>query len=593
MRGHDSARSIPVRFKRTSGFRNASFADTGRVTRARRNIAPSCGVGTPCGQTMTNEFTLTQTQTQTQTEPSADTVAFTDADGCASWLRAIPLTNIPRYYETILGQLKRLAEVDFAPRERARIAEMMRDPVMFLHTELARRYAGKPQPASEREKDASEQALVLWHALWSQYSACLKPLLEGDAALQGVKAKILQRGLWVGKQLLLVHGLARRAPPPAVWQELHAYYRLAEILDCAVTAVSDELMPTAIGVSCYSTFCHALLLDLADPCAMTVRQIELTDRWLSMWARKVFPYAQQRETEGPLIVIDLDAPTGAALLAVAPRNTGEATRYGYPAKIVTSVRGRLKRLASGANPAELQLGHDASVEACATLLMHLDSRWYALPPRRASPEPNVSVALCVGGLGAAYFRLSGRTFGSADLLGRLSYQGTQHLATLGALTDYDRNKEEAEKAWAWESWQGSYDWTAATLRRVGTGAHRWHLDQLVVLRDDERIRCGYVTRVALDTRGELAVSLKLWPGSATAIAVRALTTMLVEEPPAPAVTLVETPDEKTCLIIPPRTFSAGRVLRSLASGPERRLRLTRLVQRGADFERAAFEEVPT
>ena len=77
--------------------------------------------------------------------------------------------------------------------------------------------------------------------------------------------------------------------------------RLAEILDCAVTAVSDDLMPNAVGVSCYSTYAHALLLDLADPCGMTVRQIELTDRWLSMWARKIFPYAQQRETEGPVI----------------------------------------------------------------------------------------------------------------------------------------------------------------------------------------------------------------------------------------------------------------------------------------------------
>jgi hypothetical protein len=83
--------------------------------------------------------------------------------------------------------------------------------------------------------------------------------------------------------------------------------------------------------------------------------------------------------------------------------------------------------------------------------------------------------------------------------------------------------------------------------------------------------------------------LKLWPGSATAIAVRALTTMLVEEAPAPALMLSATPDEKACIIMPPRTFSAGRVLRSLAS-PERRLRLTRLIQRGADFERAAFEE---
>ena len=536
---------------------------------------------------VTNEFTLTQTQTQ----PSPGTLAFADADGCSAWLRAVPLTNIPRYNETILGQLKRLGEVDFAPRERARIAEIMREPVMFLHTELARRYAGKPQPASERENDAAEQALALWNALWSQYSACLKPLLEGDPELQNVKAKVLQRGLWVGKQLMLVYGLARRLPAPAVWQELHAYYRLAEILDCAVTAVSDELMPSAVGVSCYSTYCHALLLDLADPCAMTVRQIELTDRWLSMWARKVFPYAEQRETEGPLIVIDLEAPMGAVLLPAGTRNAGETTRYGYPAKLITSVRGRLKRLASGANPAELQLGHDAAVEACTALLTYLDSRWYALPAKRTG-DANATVDLCVGGLGAAYFRISGRTFNSADLLGRLSYQGTQHLATLGALTDYDRNKEEAEKSWAWESWQGEYDWTAGTLRRVGSGHHRWHLDQLVVLRGDDRIRCGYVTRVALDNQGELAISLKLWPGSATAIAVRALTTMLVEEPPAPALALAATPDEKACVIVPPRTFSAGRVLRSVASAPERRLRMTRLIQRGADFERASFEEVP-
>ena len=27
---------------------------------------------------------------------------------------------------------------------------------------------------------------------------------------------------------------------------------------------------------------------------MSVRQIELADRWLAQWARKVFPYAQQQ-----------------------------------------------------------------------------------------------------------------------------------------------------------------------------------------------------------------------------------------------------------------------------------------------------------
>ncbi len=534
----------------------------------------------------TNEFTLTQTQT----EPGTSALAFSDADSCAAWLRALPLTNIPRHFDAILNQLRRLSEAEVLPRERARIAEVMREPVMFLHTELARRYAGKPQPAADREREAYTQAVALWQALWSQYSACLKPLLESDPELQGVKAKVLQRGLWVGKQLILVHGLARHLPAPAIWQELHAYYRLAEILECAVTAVTDELMPNAIGISCYSTYCHALLLDLADPCAMSVRQIELTDRWLSMWARKVFPYTQQRETEGPVIAIDLDAPVGATLANVGPRHPGEGTRYGYPAKLATSVRGRLKRLSSGANPAELQLGHDVAVEASTTLLSHLDQRWYAGPPRRSGNETNAGLELCVGGLGAAYFRVAGRTFNSQDMLGRLSYQGTQHLATLGALTDYDRDKDDAEKIWAWERWNGTYDWSTATVRRNAAGQHRWHLDQLVLVRDEERVRCGYVTRVALDPRGDLALTIKLWGGAPSATAVRALTSMLVEETPFPSVLLGVTPDEKASLLVPPRTFSASRVVRSLASGPERRFRLTRLLQRGADFERVAFEE---
>jgi hypothetical protein len=534
----------------------------------------------------TNEFTLTQTQT----EPGASALAFSDADSCAVWLRALPLTNIPRHFDAVLNQLRRLSETEVLPRERARIAEVMREAVIFLHTELARRYAGKPQPSADREREAYLQALALWQALWGQYSACLKPLLENDPDLQGVKAKVLQRGLWVGKQVILVHGLARHLPAPAIWQELHAYYRLAEILECAVSAVTDELMPNAVGVSCYSTYCHALLLDLADPCAMTVRQIELTDRWLALWARKVFPYAQQRETEGPMIVIDLDAPVGATLSTIGLRHPSEGMRFGYPAKLATSVRGRLKRLATGANPAELQLGHDVSVEASTALLSHLDARWYAGPSKHGGNEVQSGLELCVGGLGAAFFRVAGRTFNSQDMLGRLSYQGTQHLATLGALTDYDRNKDDAEKTWAWERWQGTYDWASASVRRSGSGQHRWHLDELVLVRDEERVRCGYVTRVALDPQGDLAVTLKLWPGAPSATAVRALTTMLVEETPFPAVLLGVTPDEKASLVVPPRTFSAGRVVRSLASGPERRFRLTRLIQRGADFERVAFEE---
>jgi hypothetical protein len=71
-----------------------------------------------------------------------------------------------------------------------------------------------------------------------------------------------------------------------------------------------------------------------------------------------------------------------------------------------------------------------------------------------------------------------------------------------------------------------------------------------------------------------------------------MTTMLTEEPPVPVVLLGPTPGESASLITPPRAFSAGRMLRSMDSGPERRFRFMRLLQRGADFERVAFEEIP-
>ena len=537
-------------------------------------------------QDTANARRSTKPQAATEAIPS---LAFADADGAKRWAKSLLITGVSPLYEAVRGQLRALSAADFAPRERATIAEVMREQTAHLHTELARRYAGKPQPFAERELDAAEQAISLWQGLWEQYSACLKPLLEGDIELQGVKAKLLQRGLYVGKQLVIVYGLARRVPPPTLWQELHAYYRLAELLDCAVTAVSDDLQPHAVGISCYSTYCHAIMLGLADPCGLSVRQIELADRWLGQWARKIFPYAEQRETEGPVILMDLDSSVPGWLATTAPSDVGVSMRYGYPGKLATSVRGRMKRLAGGATPAELQLGHDTSPEGSAALLAHLDAHWYQLPEPDEAPAQN-SIELTAGGVQAAYFRVGGRTFDRQDPLGRLTFQGAQHLQTLGALTDYDRHKEDAERNWPWEQWQGAYTWSKARLLRRDATRYRWFLSQLVVVRDDERTRLGYVTRIATTLPNELALSLALWPGQPRSIALQPTSIAFAEELPVPGLMLAATDDEPASLVVPPRTFNAGRLLRSMDAGPERKFRLTRLAQRGADFERVTFEE---
>jgi hypothetical protein len=97
----------------------------------------------------------------------------------------------------------------------------------------------------------------------------------------------------------------------------------------------------------------------------------------------VFPYAKQRENEGSVIVIDLEGQHGAVLANAGTGTHSSSVRFGYPAKLATSVRGRLKRLANGSTPAELQLGDDVSAEAATALLKQLEARWHH-PPTAAA-----------------------------------------------------------------------------------------------------------------------------------------------------------------------------------------------------------------
>lgn len=221
------------------------------------------------------------------------------------------------------------------------MAEVLREPTAHLHTELARRYAGEPaSPPSGASAKRPSQAITVWQWMWELYWSCLEPLLEGEAPrLAGVKAKLLQRGLHVGKQLVLVHGLARRVAAPSLWQELHAYYRLAEMLDCAVIAVSDDATPNAVGISCYSTYVHALLLALADPYGMTV-------------GRSSSPTAGSRSGR---------ARCSRLRAATRDRRTGDRRRPGRR----VSGRAPRERAADRARVDALRLSRQARDQACA------------------------------------------------------------------------------------------------------------------------------------------------------------------------------------------------------------------------------------
>ena len=66
-------------------------------------------------------------------------LAFSDAATATRWVKSLPLSNVGQAYQAILDQLRALAASQMGPRDRATIAELIREPVAHLHTELARR----------------------------------------------------------------------------------------------------------------------------------------------------------------------------------------------------------------------------------------------------------------------------------------------------------------------------------------------------------------------------------------------------------------------------------------------------------------------
>ncbi len=516
--------------------------------------------------------------------------SFFDSKGCRKWLMEVPLTNSQRAAEMLTAQMRSLAEVPLDGVERAKIAETLREPVFFLHGEFSKRFMQKPLPFASADLANFSHLRDLWQGLWAQFSLCIKPMLEGEPNIQALAPNILQRGLYVGKQLALVYGMARQHPPKDYWLELHAYFRFAEMLQCADNMVKDKLIPAAGAVSCYSTYSHALLIDAADPFGLTARQLELTDRWLERWARKLRPVAQEPPAGEVVFVVDLKAAHGLTQPIPGAASDPEAVRYAMTDKLNASIDKRLRRLKSGALPGELGLGADCAVETCITLLEHLHRHWCTYRGRGVAGLAEVSLAVSAGGLPGAFFRIGGQTFSTVEAHARANYRSAQQLATFTVVTGYDREREQADRAWPWTPWRGNIGPEGCVLHAKPQAEISWQIDQLVVWRDERGHRSpGWVKRLGLGNNGELEIVVMSWPGEPKALDLIPVGSLLKQETNLPAVLLPKSGQEPASLILPLRVFSPNRRLQTRGGSAAQVYRLVRSVQRGVDFERVVCE----
>ncbi|MDR0251044.1 MAG: hypothetical protein LBI35_07045 [Burkholderiales bacterium] len=283
------------------------------------------------------------------------------------WATQLFAAELPQASAQLCAEMERALDAPMSAFERFRLTEVCRVLVMGLHNRWNR--------LPHKDELAFSEDIALWQALWSHYSLSLRTLLDGDPELTPHKAFFMQQSLFIGKQLRLIHALAHKPFPGKLWKEIHAYYRFSELMQCALENVTDKLLTSENRVSCYSTYIHALLIDLANLPALSSQQILWMDRWLPRLARKAQPVDTSAPQIGLFLETHLESDQGGALRARVKPSSDASLRIADLNEIAKTLRRRRRHLITGETPARIKLGEDISSDQAATLLAHLEAAW--------------------------------------------------------------------------------------------------------------------------------------------------------------------------------------------------------------------------
>jgi len=536
--------------------------------------------------------------------PSTDTEhppAFTDPGQCQAWIKTLPLSNPVQAQAQLLRQLNLLNRYALAGDSRLEILEALREPIHFVQGESAKKFAGKPLPLAPPEQAALDSTHALWQALAAGYQYCLQACLAGDTSLQPRAAKLCQRALAALTEDLTALVRAGYQPDGQLWQQAHAILAGAESLAVTTVAGEDGLRARA-PIAPATAYAELMLLHAASLHELSPRQRLWVIRWARRWAGKVTLQAIVPALNSPALPLCVDlhsnAPAGFKPLS------GPGLRWLETTELRKSLKKRLKLLAEGGEentPAKLGLGDDCPQPMCGQVLRRVYPRWVKGGIlRRHERHPMSGACRLVAGVEAIHYFVSdhqpfkppGST--STDDLRRQR----EEIATFGRA----RFEDEYSRmhGFQFENWEVVEDWgmldqSSGGLRmtralkleggRIGVG-------QLVAVQPTgaSGLLLG-VVRWAQIVGDCLAAGIQLIPGKPSPIAVRVTGAMAVKEPYKPGFLLppVETLKIPASIVLPLGSFKPERIMETWTATASGEVKLKAVLDRGADFERAACE----
>ena len=176
----------------------------------------------------------------------------------------------------------------------------------------------------------------------------------------------------------------------------------------------------------------------------------------------------------------------------------------------------------------------------------------------------------------------------------LTWREVEDFQMFGRVSSQTQKLQASQVGFATENWQ-IQDESALGFRLIADGLHaaRVTLNQLVAIRHPQakHFAIGHVRWIRFDADDELNIGIHAFPGIPMAVGIRApvlISTLQNKFTQAFLLPEIPTIKEAATLILPQGWYGPNKIL-ELHIDDTLRLRLTQLIERGADFERVAFE----
>jgi cyclic-di-GMP-binding protein len=520
---------------------------------------------------------------------------FTDAKGCGEWLQALSLINIGPSHGQLLGQIEELNCCNVQPAERLKILELLREPIMFVQKEHAKKFFSRPVPLSRQEREIFRDVVALWDAFSQGYQHCLQAIADDASGLSGSVALICQRVLWCSEQRLMHHYEIYQELVEDDWRLLHRAFAFAEERNVADDKVGHPVNKSRGEASCTCSYAHALLLNLANPNELMPRQLALLSRWIERWAPNAAVARTPPDSNNGIAPLIADLASGAGIVRDAA--PGDTVRYIHIDDIATGIRKRIHQLQQGASPAELGLGEEVAPSLAENLLVMVYRQWCEDKQSRVVARRSASgtAQVCLG-LGAIHHYVTGRPFRQPGEGKELSKIQHEEIATFGRIATHQDDDDSMAHGFGLETWQIKEEsLSGLRLERLDPAAvSRLQLNQLFAVRpaDAKSYFLGILRWLSVSPDFELRAGVRTIPGVPSGVTIRAtgLNTMAEKYVPAlmlPAVAALQSPDT---LVLPAGWFKPKRVI-EIYTDRAYDLMLMAMVERGVDFERVTFEPV--